>query len=173
MNPTGSDFQGPLVAREAARAQPRFPGVSRLEKYPSGVLRSLFLSEETIVDTPLGPLTPQFRYDEPRKKYAPALKFYPSGALKCLRLENITPVESPAGVLPAEELVFYESGALKRLFPVNGKLSGYWSEKDEKALNSRINLTLPKFGDFSLYLSGLSFHEGGEIKSLTLWPNED
>ncbi|MDR2349669.1 MAG: hypothetical protein LBF41_03435 [Deltaproteobacteria bacterium] len=34
-------------------------------------------------------------------------------------------------------------------------------------------LTLLKFGDFSLYLSGLSFHEGGEIKSLTLWPNED
>jgi hypothetical protein len=118
-------------------------------------------------------MVPNYAFDDARKKYAPSLSFYESGALRHIRLSSPKMVKLQGGKLfPAEKLLFYESGALKRLFPTDGRISGYWSLADERKLNRKIDLKLP-FGSFSLYLSILSFYESGELKSLTLWPGEE
>jgi hypothetical protein len=145
----------------------------REERYPGGALRSILLLSETLVSTPLGAMVPNYSYDDARKKYAPSLSFYESGALRCVRLNEQKLVTIPGvGSIPCEKLLFYEGGTLKRLFPTDGKISGYWSVKDEKKLNREIDLSL-KFGNYTLFISVLSFYETGELKSVTLWPGED
>lgn len=151
----------------------RNEAVVSAEYYPSGALRSLMLSKEILIDTPLGPLVPNYVYDDARKKYAPGVVFYESGALKSLRLLNVTEVPTPLGKkLPAEKLSFYENGALKRLFPLDGRLSGFWSEKDERKLLSPIPLKF-SFGAFNILASGIAFYPEGSIRSVTLWPGEN
>jgi hypothetical protein len=125
----------------------------------------------TSVKTPLGDLTPNYEFDQARKKYAPSMTFHESGAIKSLRLAQVTMVPTPLGPLPAEKVTFYENGALKRLFPVDGRLSGFWSLNDEKKFNRPIELKL-KFTSFRLYLSVLAFYPNGQAKSICLWPKE-
>ena len=43
-------------------------------------------------------------------------------------------------VRTAEQVSFYESGALKRIFPLNGTLSGYWTQEDEAKLATPLTL---------------------------------
>ncbi|MDR2456506.1 MAG: hypothetical protein LBE49_07945 [Deltaproteobacteria bacterium] len=160
---------------------PPEPGVAKVlsiltslgprDRYPSGALRSVTFTGRTIIKTALGELTPNYEFDQARKKYAPSVTFYESGAIKTLRLAEKTIVPTPLGPLPAEKLAFYESGALKRLFPVDGRLSGFWSLNDEKQFNQPIALKL-KFASARLYLSVLSFYPSGQLRSACLWPNE-
>jgi hypothetical protein len=117
-------------------------------------------------------MVPNWRFEEARSKHAPSITLYESGALRGLRLAKPSLVKSPIGPLPAERLTFYESGALKRLFPVDGGLSGFWSLADEKKLNRKIRLGL-KFGTYDLFVSGLAFYETGQLRSVTVWPGEN
>jgi hypothetical protein len=147
------------------------PASGHRELYPSGTLRSVQLLEEIHLETPVGLLTPNWQYVEARTKFAPSVTFYETGALKSLRLSQITQVLTTIGRLPAERLTFFPNGALKRLFPVDGKISGFWTLADEIKLNQKIKLSL-KMGTFSLYLSGLAFYETGSLRSVTLWPGQ-
>jgi hypothetical protein len=141
------------------------------ERYHSGALRSVTFKGRTVIKTPLGDLTPNYEFDQARKKYAPSVTFHESGAIKSLRLNEINVVPTPLGPLPAEKLTFYENGALKRLFPVDGRLSGFWSLNDEKEFNEPIALRL-KFASALLRVSVLAFYPTGQLKSVCLWPNE-
>jgi hypothetical protein len=75
------------------------------------------------------------------------------------------------GTLSAERLSFYENGHIQRLFPLNGKISGYWTEADEYALAKPISFQLG-VGDFAAKIISLCFYESGTLKSLTMWPQE-
>jgi hypothetical protein len=146
--------------------------IAGMDRYPSGAPRSITLTRPVAIETPLGGLVPNHRFDDARAKYAPSVTFHGSGGIKSLRLSAVTMVATPLGPLPAERLTFYENGALKRLFPVDGRLSGFWSIADEKKLNHPITLPL-KTGPWRGYVSALAFHPSGELKSVTLWPGED
>jgi len=139
--------------------------------YESGILKSTRLDKENNILTEIGLLTPQYTDDKVRRKYSNALSFYESGSLKSISLENQTEVLTPLGKMPAELITFYEDGSVKRVFPLNGKISGYWSENDEAELARPMSFKFD-FGVFSAKIMCIYFYNNGEVKSITLFPNE-
>ena len=126
---------------------------------------------ESILDTPYGRLVPQYTTDDTRRTRPLSVVFHPDGSLKSLPLEVQTLIPTPAGAVPAELLTFHPGGALKRVFPTNGKLSGFWSAADEFALAPVVRFETP-LGRLEMKIINLSFHPGGELHSLTLWPGD-
>ncbi len=149
----------------------RLKGVSSFYCYENGAVRDCILNEENLIPTRYGNLIPRYGPEEIRRKYKPSISFYRSGALKSLSLELQSDIMTTLGAFPAELLTFYESGSLKRLFPLNGKISGYWTEGDEEKLSRTFRFSLP-FGSFKAKIISLCFYENGNLKALTLWPGE-
>ncbi|HEX2925238.1 MAG TPA: hypothetical protein VHP38_03115, partial [Ruminiclostridium sp.] len=139
--------------------------------YDSGRIKECILSQKNIIHTKYGKLIPKYGPDEVRRKYCHSISFYESGAVKSISLETSTRIETPLGTFPAELVTFYENGSLKRIFPLNGHLNGYWSEADEEKLCEEFQFSFP-FGSFRTKIIGLCFYECGSLKSMTLWPGE-
>lgn len=122
-------------------------------------------------ETPYGTLMPRSSAPEARRRDTPALSFFGDGHLKAIDLDHQYPIETPLGLILAERLSFYPDGSLHRLFPLNGKISGYWSEQDEAALLNPSEFHL--FGKtYSAKLISLCLYPEGTLKSATLWPGE-
>lgn len=145
--------------------------VSLPEYNADGRLIACRVNEKSPLLTPLGSLIPQYGEEHVRRRFTKSVSFYDSGKLHSIALENQTPIKTPLGVFPAELVTFYESGALKRLFPLNGKISGYWSEEDEAALVEPLAFDLP-VGRFQAKIISLHFYGDGALKSLTLFPKQ-
>jgi hypothetical protein len=139
--------------------------------FKNGVLKECTLVEKNRINTPLGLLIPQYEDDGVRRKFTSSLSFYQNGALKKLSLQEQTEVDTPIGKIPAELLTFYDSGALMRVFPLNGKISGYWTENSEYGLAKSMQLNFP-FGKIESKIICVNFYESGSVKSLTFWPRE-
>ncbi|MDF3001442.1 MAG: hypothetical protein K0Q48_1561 [Bacillota bacterium] len=146
-------------------------GVHSIQRYQSGAVKSCMLSEENKISTCCGELVPRFTGGEARQKFTGALTFYESGEIKRISLESQTMIVTHLGLYPAESLTFYKSGALYRFFPLNGKLSGYWTEQDESALLVPVEIKLSS-GSFTAKIIGSSFYENGSLRSVTLWPGQ-
>ncbi len=149
-------------------------GIEHRSTYANGALKSCRLTAENRLQTPLGELVPLHRMaeiGERQKKDRRSLGFFESGRIKSVALDRAMPVQTPLGVLQAEAVSFYEDGALNRLFPLNGQIDGYWSERHEAALAMPIDFDLP-VGTFRAKVISLNFYPGGALKSLTLWPSE-
>lgn len=142
-----------------------------VERFPAGGLKSCTPCAETALDTRYGRLTPQHSTDDLRRRTVQTLRFHENGTLRHLPLERPARIETPAGVLDAELLTFHPDGSLHRVFPLNGKLSGYWTEADEAGLARPATLATP-LGPVTARLIGACFAPGGELLSLTLWPGE-
>jgi len=142
-----------------------------VERFPDGGVKSCTPAAETTLFTPLGAFVPQHTTDDLRRRTVQSLSFHANGALRHLPLEHPATVHTPAGQVTAELLTFHPSGGLHRVFPLNGKLSGLWSEADEGALARPVSLVTP-LGPLTARFIGLSFAPGGELLSLTLWPGE-
>jgi len=140
-----------------------------IEFFPDGSVRSCIAARACPLITPLGMLVPQFTANTLRKRQLPAISFHPNGMIRNLPLEEQILVCTPAGVLPAEQVTFYESGALKRIFPLNGTLSGYWAQEDEARLATPLSVDTP-FGPVETLAISLYFSPSGALRSLTLWP---
>ena len=121
--------------------------------------------------TQYGELIPQHTTDELRKKELLPVVFHSNGTPKSLPLENQTIITTPVGDISAELITFHENGLLKRIFPLNGKLSGYWSEADEMGLAKPVAIRTPA-GTIAARIIGLSFYENEALRSITLWPGE-
>ncbi|SPF54275.1 conserved hypothetical protein [Candidatus Desulfosporosinus infrequens] len=145
--------------------------ISTFNTYPDGQIKDCVLNEKVDIPTPLGLLTPQYEHAELRRKHIYSVSFFQSGKISRIALNEQTEVETPLGKLPAELITFYESGSIKRLFPLNGQISGYWGEDDEYDLAHELNFKFP-FGSIRTKLIGIYFYENGTIQSLTLWPKE-
>lgn len=148
------------------------PVQSGAEYYPSGALHSCIASEKARLDTPLGPLTPQFTANTLRKRQLPCITFHENGMLRSLPLEEQVAVPTPLGDMPAEFVTFYPGGQVKRVFPLNGRLSGFWSQENEAALTRPLNLATP-LGEFELTVTSAYFGPQGALRSLTLWPGTE
>ncbi len=149
----------------------RLKGIASFYCYENGAVRDCILNEENLIPTRYGNFIPRYGPEEIRRKYKPSISFYRSGAVKSLSLEQQAYIMTPLGAFPAELITFYESGSLKRLFPLNGKISGYWTEADEEKLCRKFSFSLP-FGSFNARIISLCFYENGNLKALTLWPGE-
>lgn len=124
----------------------------------------------TIV-TPLGEFTPQQTTDDLRKKEVLPVQYHASGMVRNLPLEEQVEVSTPAGKLPAELVTFHAGGELNRVFPLNGKLSGYWGQEDEAGLSEAVDLETP-VGSITARVISVGFFESGAVRSITLWPGE-
>ncbi len=141
------------------------------EFFPDGSPRSCIVAGACPLATPLGPLVPQFTANALRKRQLPAISFHQNGMIRNLPLEESTEVATPLGPMPAEQVTFYDTGALKRVFPLNGTLSGYWAQEDEAALAEPMTLDTP-IGPVEALIVSVYFGPRGALRSLTLWPGQ-
>ncbi|MUM77986.1 hypothetical protein GKC30_10100 [Pseudodesulfovibrio sp. F-1] len=139
--------------------------------YPDGSLRACLPAGPCVLNTPVGQLVPQFTARELRKKEVRPITFHPDGTLQALPLESQRVIPSAAGSIPAELLTFHADGSLSRVFPLNGRLSGYWTQEDEAELARPVTLLTPA-GILTTTLIGAAFHPSGTIRSLTFWPGQ-
>ncbi|BBD09239.1 hypothetical protein [Desulfovibrio ferrophilus] len=139
------------------------------EYHASGTVRSCIAAEFCALQTEYGELIPQFTGNTLRKRQLPSISFHENGMLRLLPLEEQTMISTPIGPMPAELLGFYENGALKRVFPLNGRLSGYWSQEDEAELASPLKIQTP-LGAIEALVICAYFSPQGTLRSLTLWP---
>ena len=100
-----------------------------------------------------------------------SLTFYDNGNIASMVLQNITYANTSLGVIPAEMITFYESGAIKRIFPSFGTVTAFWTEKDEYLISPELKLNSP-LGAFHGKLINIKLYETGELKSMTLWPKD-
>ncbi len=144
-------------------------GIVSSTLYSDGSMKECIVEEYNELETPCGMLVPQYDHSEIRRKYTASVYFYKNGQIQSIALHNQTLVKTPSGSYHAELLTFYECGSIKRLFPLNGKVTGYWTEEDEYGLAAEYEFNFP-FGSFIVKTIGIYFYEDGAIKSLTFWP---
>lgn len=144
--------------------------VRAFHTYPSGELESVSLGDRNMVVTHAGELVPAYT-ETPRRKNKPALEFHKNGMIKGVCMEEQVEVMTPIGELPSEHVTFYPTGELYRIFIVDGQITGFWSEEEEKAYNIPLTFAFG-FGEFTACLTGICFYKSGAIKSVTLFPGE-
>lgn len=121
-----------------------------------------------LIETKYGQLIPNYSGTDVRKKYREAVSYYKTGNIESIYLEEPQIVCTPIGDMMAELLTFYPDGTIKRLFPLYGQISGYWTEEDEFALAKKTELSL--LGQvFCVHPLCISFYPSGKVKSLTIW----
>lgn len=146
-------------------------GITFLETYTDGSPKGCAFDEPNTINTPVGILVPNYGAANLRNREGLALEFFKSGQIKSIDLENATEVITSLGTLSAERISFYENGRIHRLFPLNGRINGYWTEHDEYTLAKPMAFDLA-VGAFSAKVVSLCFYESGALKSLTMWPQE-
>lgn len=107
-----------------------------------------------------------------RRKDTFSVKFYEDGYIKAICLQDKEVINTTVGDFEVEKITFYNGEKIKRLFLLDGKLTGYWSEEDEYNLAVDYKFSL-KFAEFTAKVISLQFYEDGNLKSLTLWPKEE
>jgi len=147
-----------------------FAGVESYACYPSGELEGIRLSEKNMLVTHIGELVPAYT-ETHRRKIKYSVEFYKNGMIKAVALDEQQEIQTPIGEFPAELVTFFETGELKRFFPLDGKISGLWSEEEEKSLAIPFNFDLP-FTKFTAIINGVGFYKNGDIRSITLFPGE-
>jgi hypothetical protein len=146
--------------------------VDHVSTWTNGLVASCVPMGAISIETPVGRLTTQHTTDDMRRPKVETLEFFPNGTLKNIALEEPTVIPTPLGPMSAELLTFYPCGSLRRVFPLNGKLSGYWTVKEEATRTSPLTVGTPA-GTVTARLVGVQFYPSGELRSLTLWPDEN
>ncbi len=142
-----------------------------ISRNKNGNIDTVLVGEEIILETSVGKLIPRYTLgDDGRKKEAP-VKFYKSGELKSLPLEDPTEIITSVGPIKSELLIFYKNGSLWRTFPLNGQVSGFWTEENEFELAENINI-LTSIGTINVKPIYLQFYDTGELESILFWPGE-
>lgn len=123
------------------------------------------------ITTRYGILTPQHTTDDLRKKEVLPVTYHENGEPRSIPLEIQSLVTTPAGDIPAELITLHENGFVNRVFPLNGRLSGYWGEEDETMLAEPITVNTP-VGPMTARFISVCFYDTGMLRSMTLWPGE-
>jgi len=147
-------------------------GVLSLEVYDNSNIKECILEKYNEFITVYGKLVPQYEEENVRRKYTASVSFYENGNIKSIALNSQTKVTTQIGIFEAEKLTFYEDGSLKRLFPINGKLTGYWTEENEYTLAEDYNLSF-HFGEIKCKIMSFKFYKSQKVQSITLWPKEE
>ncbi len=143
-------------------------GISSYTTYESGEIKECKLNEHNILRVGNQDFIPRYSGPDERRKDNKALAFYESGNVKSIALEERTVITTSIGSIPVELLTFYEDGAVKSLFPLNGQISFGWSEEEEEKLLEEMQFDLP-CASFTTKIIGARFYNSGALKSLILW----
>jgi len=147
-----------------------FAGVESYACHPDGELEGIRLSEKNMLVTHAGELIPAYT-ETHRRKIKYSVEFYKNGMVKAVALDEQQEIQTPIGEFPAELVTFFETGELKRFFPLDGKISGLWREEEEKSLAIPFTFDL-SFTKFTAIITGVGFYKSGDIRSITLFPGE-
>ena len=139
--------------------------------YNNGEPEEYKLEEENILKVGDYTFVPLYGSGELRRKETPQIKFYRNGNIKSLALMEPTKITTNIGEYEAEKISFYEEGEIRRIFPLDGRLTGYWTESDEEKLAKIQEFKFP-FGDLKAKVMTLNFYKDKNLKSLTFWPSE-
>jgi hypothetical protein len=142
-----------------------------VERSKDGSLISCMVQKPSALLVQEQELIPQYHFGEVQRKYIPSVTFRADGSLRTLSLDQRTGFPTPLGNVPAEYLTFYASGKLCRIFPLNSKISAYWSEKEEFSRMEPLAFDLPGT-QFKAKIICLHFYESDMLRSLTLAPGE-
>jgi hypothetical protein len=142
-----------------------------VERYGGGSIRAVIPAPGTVIATPHGAFTPRSEATDERTKTGASLELYRDGALRSIILEKRTLVATPAGKVLAEQILFYPGGGIKRVFPLCGRTSAYWTQEDEAGLLTPFGVSTPSGCITAKFLS-LAFDERGNLRSLTLFPGQ-
>ena len=143
-------------------------GISSYTTYESGQIKECKLNEQNILRVGNQDFIPRYSDPDERRKDNKALALYESGNVKSIALEERTVVMTSIGSIPVELLTFYEDGAVKSLFPLNGQISFGWSEEEEEKLLEEMQFDLA-CARFTTKIIGARFYNSGVLKSLILW----
>lgn len=146
-------------------------GVEFRTLYSNGKMDGCLVTEPNTLTTPYGTLVPQYEAEDMGRRAVKPMYFYKDGSLKSIALQSQTMLETPVGAIPAELVTFHKNGSIKRIFPLDGKLSGFWSWKNEFALAEALTFRSPA-GELTAKIIALQFYESGALKSITLWPGQ-
>lgn len=146
-------------------------GIEDIEYYKDGSIKLCRVNEKNVLKTALGELVPQYETKDERRKITGTLEFYENGDLMSICLDEQITVATAYGDIPTEKISFYKGEKIKRIFPLNGKLSGYWGEDNEYSLATSIVIKNGEYEITSKFIS-IAFYENQTLRSLTLWPKE-
>ncbi|MDR1542061.1 MAG: hypothetical protein LBU32_29610 [Clostridiales bacterium] len=147
-----------------------FSGVCSAASYPSGELEGIRLNAGNAVPTGAGLLIPAYE-ETPRRKFKYSVEFHKNGMVKAVALNSQQEISTPLGDFPAELVTFYDTGEINRFFPLDGKISGFWSEEDEMSLAVPLSLDLG-FTQFKAAVNGIAFWKSGGVRSISIYPGE-
>jgi hypothetical protein len=153
--------------------QQKFNSDSHLiSRNKNGNIDTVLVGEKLILETSVGELIPRYKLDDGtgRKKEAP-VKFYKTGELKSLPLEKSSEILTTLGSMKSELVIFHRNGALWRTFPLNGQVTGFWTEENEFELAETISIPT-SLGVIKVKPIYLQFYETGELESILFWPSE-
>ena len=139
--------------------------------YSTGECEEFRVEGESELDILGYKLIPSYEFPDVRRKEFPSVKVYKNGNIRSILLNESTSITTKVGVFEVEKITFYEDGPINRLFMLDGKLSGYWSEDDEYNLAKPCKFDF-EFASFEAKVMTLHFYKTGEVKSITLWPKE-
>lgn len=146
-------------------------GIGNIEFYTEGNIKECKLNKYSQLTTIYGNLVPQYDETEVRRKYKRSIAFYENGNIQSISLNQQTKIDTSIGKLAAELVLFYEDGSIKRIFPLDGKITAYWTEENEHKLAEELYFNF-EFGIFKSKVIGINFYKSGTVKSLTLWPRD-
>lgn len=124
------------------------------------------------ISTKYGNLLPCSGASDYRKKHRCAVCLYDSGALKSVYLEEPQVLSFPSGDFQAELITFYEDGNAKRIFPLYGQISAYWSIEEEAEYAPEYDFEIAG-GTNRIKPECIFFYPSGKIRSITLWPSDE
>ncbi len=138
-----------------------------------GNLIATMFRERQLIKTSVGEFVPSCEGDySVRKKYRNAAEFYEDGQIYSIYLNEQSIALTPAGELPAELITFYPDGAVKRLFPLYGQISAYWSEDDEFELSRELEIPVGK-KKIRCHPRCIYFYPSGKVRSITIWSKSE
>ena len=124
------------------------------------------------ITTKYGNLLPCSGASDYRKKHRCAVCLYDSGALRSVYLEEPQVLSFPSGDFQAELITFYEDGNAKRIFPLYGQISAYWSIEEEAEYAPEYDFEIAG-GTYRIKPECIFFYPSGKIRSITLWPSDE
>jgi hypothetical protein len=140
-------------------------------KNKNGNIDTVMVGEKVTLETLVGELIPRYTLDDEGRKKESPVKFYKTGELKSVPLEEPTIIPTSVGNIKSELLIFYKNGNLWRTFPLNGQVSGFWTEENEYELAEAIDIPT-SLGTLKVKPIYVQFYESGALESILFWPNE-
>ncbi len=123
------------------------------------------------IKTIYGYLHPCSGSSDYRKKNRCAVDRFKSGNVRSVYLEEPAVLTLPSGDFQVELITFFEDGNVKRIFPLYGQISAYWSIEEEKELAPYYDFEV-EGETFHIRPQCIYFYPSGRIRSITLWPGD-